>query len=117
MGSGESVEDRWNREFISIEQKKRAKEIAAAKKDVRDQEIKQEMEEQKKKSERLVTVLPEEPTPYKLDSEDYVRIAWIKVTRLLETIGILTPADRYTVVDGDGDGDNSELVSDSDSRR
>ena len=113
--SGESVEDRWNREFISIEQKKRAKEIAEAKKDVRDQEIKQEMEQQKKKNERLVTVVPEEPTPYKLDSEDYVRLAWIKVTRLLETIGILTPADRYTV--DEGDDDNSELVSDSDSRR
>ena len=113
--SGESVEDRWNREFISIEQKKRAKEAAAAKKaittrkDVRDQD---QMEQETRKSERLVTVLPEEPTPYKLDTEDYVRLAWIKLTRLLETIGILTPADRYTVVEGD---DDSELVSDSDS--
>ena len=46
--SGESVEDRWNREFITIGQKKRAKEAAAAKKaiatrkDVRDQDLEQE---------------------------------------------------------------------------
>ena len=112
--SGESVADRWNREFISIEQKKRAKEAAAAKKaiaarkDVRDQDVEQET----RKSEHRV-VVPEETTPYKLDAEDYVRLAWIKLTRLLETIGILTPGDRYTVVEGD---DDSELVSDSDSR-
>jgi len=46
--SGESVEDMWNREFITIGQKKRAKEVAAAKKaiatrkDVRDQDLEQE---------------------------------------------------------------------------
>lgn len=103
--AGESVEERWNREFISIEEKKRAQEAAAAKKaaetrkDVREQD-----QENRKEGERLV--LPEEQTPYKLDSEDYVRLVWTKVTGILETIGILSPADRYIVSDGEDESDS-----------
>ena len=84
--SGESVEDRWRKEFFFIEEKKRVLEEAAAKKDVRGQEI------QKEERERVSTakvVVPEENTPYTLDSEDRVRLLTIKVTQWLESVGIL----------------------------
>merc|ERR1719154_299446 len=105
--AGESVEERWNREFITIEEKKRAQEAAAAKKAIeerKDVREKGKKEEEKRNSERLV--LPEEQTPYRLETEDYVRLFSIKVTRLLETIGILTPSDRYTVMEGDDESDS-----------
>ena len=84
--SGETVEDRWRKEFFLIEEKKRVQEEAAAKKDVRGQEI------QKEERERVSTakvVVPEENTPYTLDSEDRVRLLTIKVTQWLESVGIL----------------------------
>ena len=117
--SGESVEERWKREFMSIEEKKRAKEAAAAKKDLREQEIKKDLEQEKRQKERLVTVQPEEQTPYQLEGDDYIKLAIIKVSRLLETIGILTPSDRYTVIEDDDDDDDGDqdLVSESDSSR
>merc|ERR1719154_706172 len=105
--AGESVEERWNREFITIEEKKRAQEAAAAKKAIeerKDIREKGKKDEDKRNSERLV--LPEEQTPYRLDTEDYFRLASIKMTRLLEPIGILPPADRYTVMEGDDESDS-----------
>merc|ERR1719422_2825263 len=68
--SGESVEDRWRKEFFFIEEKKRVQE----------------------ESERVSTakvVVPEENTPYTLDSEDRVRLLTMKVTQWLESVGIL----------------------------
>ena len=104
--AGESVEERWNREFITIEEKKRAQEAAAAKKAIEERKDVREKgkKEEERNSERLV--LPEEQTPYRLETEDYVRLFWIKMTRILETIGILTPADRYTVIEGDDESDS-----------
>ena len=111
--SGETVEDRWRKEFFLIEEKKRVQEEAVAKKDVRGQEIQQE--ETERVSKAKVVVVPEENTPYTLDSEDKIRLLTIKVTEWMESVGILQPQghDNFRII---SETAPNEIKSDDSSR-
>jgi len=96
--SGETVEERWRKEFKLIEEKKRVREEAVAKKDVRGQEIAHE------KQERARVVVPEEDTPYTLEKEDWVRTFVIKMWGVFEQLGIIRYTnDTITFSDNDSD--------------
>ena len=78
--SGESVEDRWNREFITIEQKKRAKEAAADKKaietrkDVREPDVEQETRKSDPRKEKLLLDADEEAEAFKIREAETVKL-------------------------------------------
>lgn len=97
--SGETVEERWRKEFKLIEEKKRVREEAISKKDVRGQEIAQEQQERK----RIVAPVEDNDTPYSHEEEDWVRTIVIKIRGVFEQLGII----RYT--------NDSLMTSDSES--
>ena len=84
-----------------------------AKKDARGQEIQQE--ETERVSKAKVVVVPEENTPYTLDSEDKIRLLTIKVTEWMESVGILRPQghDNFRII---SETAPSEIKSDDSSR-
>ena len=111
--SGETVADRWRKEFFLIEERKRVQEEAVAKKDVRGQEIQQE---ERERVSTAKVVVPEENTPYTLDSEDRIRLLTIKVTEWMESVGILRPQghDNFRIVSETPSSESTSIDSNSD---
>ena len=90
--SGETVAERWNREFISLEERKRIKEEMIANKDKRKDNI-----EEREKTQKIIE--PEEDTPYTLEKEDNVRNIVMKISEWLDRLGITrrSGADNFRI--------------------
>lgn len=95
--SGESVAERWNREFENMQEKKRVKEEILANKEARKDLI----EEEKMKQQRIIE--PEEDTPYTLGQEDRLRAVIMKISEWLQYFGLTgrSGADNFTLIKDD----------------
>ena len=95
--SGESVAERWHREFQNMEMKKRAKEDIIANKEKRKELI----EEEEMKKQKIIQ--PEEDTPYTLNREDRYRAFIMKISEWLEYLGVTgrSGADNFRLIKDD----------------
>merc|ERR1712079_434443 len=95
--SGESVAERWQREFQNMEEKKRVKEEILANKETRKDLI----EEEEMKKQRIIQ--PEEETQYTLGEEDRLRSVIMKILEWLEYLGVTgrSGADNFRIIKDD----------------
>ena len=84
--SGETVEERWHREFQRIEDKKRLKEEAIAKKDVRGPEI---QEDQRPKESRVVFQEDSRSVNFEPSEHRTFRKMTMQITAWLHKVGLL----------------------------
>ena len=102
--SGESVAERWHREFQTMEETKRVKEVALANKEKRKELIEEE------EIKRREIILPEEDTQYTLGKEDRVRTFIMKISEWLEYLGVTgrSGADNFRIIKDDEKQDSEE---------
>ena len=102
--SGESVAERWQREFQTMEETKRVKEVALANKETRKELIEEEEIKQRK------IILPEEDTQYTLGKEDRVRAFIMKISEWLEYLGVTgrSGADNFRIIKDDEKQDSED---------
>jgi len=95
--SGESVAERWHREFQNMEETKRAKEELLANKEVRKDLI----EEEEMRKQRIIQ--PEEETPYSLGEQDQLRSVIMKISEWLQYWGVTgrSGADNFRIIKDD----------------
>merc|ERR1711971_958996 len=95
--SGESVAERWHREFQNMEETKRLKEEILAKKEVRKDLI----EEEEMRKQRIIE--PEEETPYILGEQDRMRSIIMKISEWLQHWGVTgrSGADNFRIIKDD----------------
>lgn len=101
--SGETVAERWNREFLLMEERKRVKEEIAANKDQR----KYIVEEREREIKTSKTFHVEEDSQNTQEREDLVRDLVIKISGWLEAAGITRRSG----------GDNFKIVEESETER
>ena len=85
--SGETVQERWRREFQRTENKKRIQEAAAAKKDVRGEFRYDESQARPVKQ----FTQPQEDNRLHADEYSWLRSSTVKLTEMFTKIGLLSP--------------------------
>ena len=95
--TGESVAERWQREFENMEEQKRLKEEILANKEIRKDLI----EEAEMRKQRIIQ--PEEETPYTLAKEDQTRSFIMKISEWLQYLGVTgrSGADNFRIIKDD----------------
>jgi len=94
--SGETVAERWNREFLVMEETKRLKEEILANKDKRKYIV-----EEREREIASKTVYLEEDSPNSEEKDDFVRDLVTKISSWLETAGITrrSGADNFKIME------------------